>query len=74
MPYYTNAKQHIPPLFKEIMRNHADVVRVRAAIRTTSVVSWNTALSLRALHNEMREYRRAAEIALRWNTNKGSTM
>lgn len=62
----TNAAQRIPPLFKEIMRNDAE----RAALAEQTVVPFEKA---GRLVRERRMYRKAAEKALSWNTNKGST-
>jgi hypothetical protein len=71
MPAYTNAKQNIPPLFKEITRNHAETAALRNA--DAVVVPLAAVSNLKRLRDEMSEYRRGAERALRWNTNKGNT-
>jgi hypothetical protein len=62
----TNAAQRIPPLFLEVIRNDAE----RAAMTQQTVVPFEKAGEL---VREKRMYRKAAEIALAWNTNKGST-
>lgn len=57
---------HVSELFKEIIRNDNE----RDALRKQSVVPFDKGS---ALVREKREYRRAAEKALAWNTNKGNT-
>lgn len=64
MPAYTNAKQVIPELFKQIVRNDNQLREIRAL----PVIPLIEAASL--VH-ERREYRRAAEQMLKWNTDKG---
>lgn len=66
---FTNAKQSIPPLFAEIMRNHAE----REALRAPSLITFGEARRYRVLQAEMDEFRRGAEKALMWNTDKGAT-
>jgi hypothetical protein len=73
MPAYTNACQRIPALFEEIMRNHRDVACLKAVVTKSSIVPWHAVLSLKRLRAEMREFRRGAEKALRWNVDKGNT-
>jgi hypothetical protein len=73
MAAYTNAKQSIPPIFQEIMRNHRQ--REELVERFTSGLhsghgDW---VEMMRLVREMKEYRRSAEQALRWNVDKGST-
>lgn len=67
MPAYTNAKQRIPDLFRKIMVNHAEL----AAAKAEKVIDWTRARTLVILK---RSYRAEAEVALRWNTNKGNAV
>lgn len=69
MPYYTNATQSIPPLFKEIMRNHSE----RQALPSDGGMTRSQWHRLGALVREMKEFRRGAEKALCWNKDKGNT-
>jgi hypothetical protein len=78
MALNSNAQQHIPELFQEIMRH--DVARPRLEYETVDNL-------LRVSPDMFRRYRAefhawkdrqleligAAERALRWNTDKGST-
>lgn len=58
-------KPNVPPLFKEIIRNHNE----RYALRQHRVIPFETLVRLR---RESRDYRRAAEKALAWNVDKGN--
>lgn len=63
--------QNIPAQFIEIMRNHDETSAILRGSLSMRVVTFATAVKLRALRDEMREYRRNAERLLRWNTDKG---
>lgn len=54
---YSNAKQHIPELFREIIRNDNE----RAELKASPVVNFE---DWRALKEEREGYRRDAEKAL----------
>ena len=71
MPAYTNAKQTVPPLFQEIMRNYDEQRKIVLAIgyQKATKEDWR---ELHRLRREMTDYRRAAEKALCWNTDKGN--
>jgi hypothetical protein len=62
----SNAKQRIPPLFVEIMKTQ-DALR---ALKQGNPIPFQPTKDL--IH-EMQRFRKAAEIALSWNHNKGST-
>ena len=86
MPAFTNAKQNIPELFKEIMRLHDEIDQVREEM-FAATCDYVVAVQ----HNQVREYkrlkeerlkpllerlavlRRAAEKVLCWNVDKGNT-
>lgn len=70
MPAFTNAKQQIPDLFKEIMRNHAEQAAIREKGFGMSQIDWR---QLKILRCEMAEYRRGAERMLHHNVDKGNT-
>lgn len=61
----SNTQQHIPPLFKEIVRNDNE----RAALKALPVIDFFKGAEL---IKERRSYTRAAERALQWNTDKGN--
>ena len=67
---WSNAKPHVPALFRHIEDNDAE----RAAIRDRfvngggSTGDWR---NLRYLVKDRANLRRGAELALRWNTDKG---
>lgn len=67
MPAYTNAKQRIPDLFRKIMVNHAEL----AALKAEQVIDFARGKTLVILR---RVYRAEAEVALRWNTNRGNAV
>lgn len=69
MPAFTNAKQSIPPLFMAIMENDKarDAIHAKGAEMTSD--DWN---ELGRLTREKRDFRGAAEKALRWNVDKGA--
>lgn len=69
MAAYTNAKQCIPGLFMEIMRNQAE----RQALAAPPLITMGEVRQHATLMREMAEYRRGAERALRWNIDKGNT-
>ena len=59
-------KQHIPALFKEIIRAHD----LHDALKREAIIPFQT---YKDLHKSIRELRKAAELALQWNFNKGNT-
>lgn len=59
-------KQNIPALFKAIIENQ----RLQERYKSQESISF---VKVKELILEMREYRRAAEIALCWNKDKGNT-
>ena len=65
---WSNAKPNVPPLFREIVKNDAR----RAEIKAMPVVPWERAQEHAALVREKRDFRQAAEKALRWNADKGN--
>lgn len=68
-PAYTNAKQTIPEVFKEIIKNEA----ARRTLSTPEVISFEQCQQFRALKDDMdKNLRPSAERALRWNTDKGN--
>lgn len=68
MPAYTNAKQTLPLIFQEIMRNQAE----RAALAAPAVIPFDAVKHHATLVVEMEGFRRDAERALKWNTDKGN--
>lgn len=66
MAVYTNAKQVIPALFKQIMENHNAITSLKAL----PVIPFDC---MKLLLSIKRENVRAAEHVLRWNTDKGNT-
>jgi hypothetical protein len=71
MPAYTNAKTHVPALFKEIMRNHRRREELNAG--PPGSITREGWIEQGGLLREMREFRRGAEKALCWNADKGNT-
>lgn len=69
MPAYTNAKQTIPDLFQEIIRNHDQ----REYLRAPKIITLGEARAYRVLQDEMERFRVGAEKVLCWNTDKGNT-
>jgi hypothetical protein len=61
----SNGKQNIPPLFKEIMKHHRDL----DTYFSDDVLLFDRG---KRLLRKTRDLRRAAEQALRWNTDKGN--
>lgn len=70
MAAYSNAHQAVPALFVAIMQNDAARSALLANGSAITVEQW---AELKRLNAEHREFMRAAEEALRWNTNKGAT-
>lgn len=67
---WSNAKPHVPKVFQEIMKNHTrrDEIRARGAEMTQA--EWR---ELGGLVKDMKtSLRPSAELALRWNTDKGN--
>lgn len=65
---------HVPELFKQIVRNHNEqgdaIDRMRNADTIVEAqLAWRC---LKVLNKEMKEYRRGAEKALKWNKDKGA--
>jgi hypothetical protein len=67
MPLDSGYKPHqnIPPLFKEIVQHHKELEEYLAS----PVLLFDRGVRLR---KRTKELRRAAEQALRWNTDKGN--
>lgn len=65
MPAFSNARQHIPDVFKRIIVNHNEL----DALKAEPVIDFKRARTLLAIK---RDYRREAEVMLRWNTDKGN--
>lgn len=65
---FTNARQSIPPLFQEIMVNHA----AQDQLLDLRFCTFADAKRMRSLKVQMDDLRRAAEIALSWNHSKGT--
>lgn len=62
---YSNGRQNIPNLFKEIMANDA----ARDTLRAQPVIDFAEG---KRLVREKRDFRRAAEKMLHWNVDKGN--
>lgn len=67
MGLFSNGRQNIPPLFLEIMI----VQKELANLTRQNVIEMDAYLDL---SKRMEDLRRAAEKALRWNTDKGNTV
>jgi len=70
MPAYTNAHQHIPEVFKEIMENDAERAALHAKPNMTTA-DWRRVGEL--MDRKKRDLVPSAERALRWNTDKGAS-
>lgn len=71
MAAFTNARTRIPKLFQEIIEND----NRRASLRDKAVAGLMTQADWRDLTELVRDrknLRAGAEIALRWDTNKGA--
>jgi hypothetical protein len=72
MPAYTNARQHMPKVFRHIIDSDRELTRLRddfvSGEGTTD--DWHR---VRELHADRKNLRAGAERALRWNTDKGAT-
>jgi hypothetical protein len=64
---FSNSAQRIPPLFQEIVKNHAAHDAIRAKAEPTQA-DW---VEMKRLYRERGDFRRQAEKVLAWNTNKG---
>lgn len=65
MPYYTNAKQTIPNVFKCIIENDTK----QGELRQLDVIPF---APMKELIRDRRNLNASAEKALRWNTDKGN--
>lgn len=65
----SNSKQRIPELFQEIMRVD-DEIDATISSGLSSQDKWIKVLQLK---KRKRELRKAAEVALQWNHNKGNS-
>lgn len=71
MPAYTNARQHFPQAFKDIIANDArrEEIRDGFVAGSASLIDWR---ELSLLVQDRKNLRASAERALRWNTDKGN--
>lgn len=73
MPAFANARPHMPQVFKDILINDArrEALRDGSAAGVMTQTDWR---ELRELVSDRQSLRRGAELALRWNTDKGAAI
>lgn len=71
MPAYTNARQTIPEVFTQVMRNDQRRERLRD-LAVNGEMTQGDWRELGELTRDRKNLRGSAEKALRWNTDKGA--
>ena len=69
MPAFTNAKPHIPLVFREIMKNHDQRMAIHALGANMTQADWRQLGILQ--QDKKRNLIPSAEKMLRWNVDKG---